>query len=194
MPISLMAALVLLLISPSLFAAPCDTAQRGTYLSNVCWLIDRMTDGRETITSFNESNCTVSTNGTRPFVFGVSQKVSRGIFFSRSNGQYLARLEPRYVWVGSQQVERGTTGRICWTLYGKGITQLSTQLDGSEAASYLNELTGQKPMGEGHNEVVTTIEDEVRICGPQEMTLKDSIKKAISNLYTKHCDYQESEF
>lgn len=195
MPTSRMAAFALLLLTGSnLSAAPCDTAQRGTYLSNVCWLIDRMTDGRETITSFNEAKCTVSTDGSESSIFGVSAVNTKDIFFSRSNGKYLARPESQYVWIGNQRIESGTTGRICWTLYGKGIVRVSTQHDARGANAILDQAWGREPTGEGLGEVVTSMEDEVKVCGPQSMTLRDGIVGALSNLYSKHCDYQESEF
>ena len=78
-------------------ASPCDEAEKGTYLSNVCWLLDdysRDAFPSHRVASVDPDNCTVTT--TRNEV----------INFMKSDGNVQIILD-------------GTA--MCWKLFGKGI-------------------------------------------------------------------------
>lgn len=89
--------LIVLSINGTASASPCDTAQRGTYLSNVCWLVHDFTVGgriSRPIVAVNEEKCSVD-------IFGNHQ-----IFFKQSDGNF-------------RVYEQG--GEMCWELYGRDI-------------------------------------------------------------------------
>ena len=53
----------MVLASGTAIAGPCDDAERGTYLSNVCWLIEEFTAKAVTehkIVAADEAECTVT--------------------------------------------------------------------------------------------------------------------------------------
>lgn len=90
---------VVLTISPTASASPCDTAQRGTYLSNVCWLVHDFSRGallERPIVAVNENECTVDIKG------------NHRIFFARSDGNLMVYEFGDY---------------MCWQLTGEGITR-----------------------------------------------------------------------
>ena len=76
----------------------CDTANKGTYLSNVCWLIEDFTRGvrLHEVVSANQDECTATTE------FGQT------IYFKRSDGNI-------------QFIREG--GKLCWKLFGDGVLE-----------------------------------------------------------------------
>ena len=82
-----MAAAAILLASPAA-AGLCDTAERGTYLSNVCWLVNTHANNRlfvysRSIVEADEENCTItlarSQNDDNPIRIYFNQANLRGI-------------------------------------------------------------------------------------------------------------------
>ena len=89
-------------------AEPCDEAKRGTYLSNVCWLVEDFTEQvphgfRAEIASVNEKACTVTLSEDYGGVAGGI------IHFNRADpGSLTIRsVAPRY---------------LCWEMTGEGVS------------------------------------------------------------------------
>ena len=101
------AAAAILFASPAV-AGLCDTVERGTYLSNVCWLVNTHANNRifvyqRTIVEADEENCTItlarSQDGDNPLK----------IYFNRVN---LRDIEMRVV-----------DGKNCLYLYGEELVE-----------------------------------------------------------------------
>ena len=91
------------------FAGPCEDAERGTYLSNVCWLIEEYTQAagvnRFLITAADETECTVTLD--RGVWIGIGRRGGQTIHF--------ARTAP-----GADRIE-GTRHWSSWHLHGNNL-------------------------------------------------------------------------
>ena len=88
-------------------AGPCDEAERGTYLSNVCFLMEDFTQqnfwGRLEVASFNKTDCTVTL--TAPYLGLAGDTV------------YFDRAERRRT-----RVYHFSADATCWHLEGEGVS------------------------------------------------------------------------
>ena len=89
-------------------AEPCDEAERGTYLSNVCWLVNTHANNRifvykRSIAETDEENCTIT------LVRSQDDDNPMKIYFNRAN---LRDIETRVV-----------DGRNCLNLYGEKLVE-----------------------------------------------------------------------
>lgn len=101
------ASVAILFANPAV-AGLCDTAERGTYLSNVCWLVEDFTEQvphgfRAGIASVDEKACTVTLSEDYGGVAGGI------IHFNRADPNSLAvrPVAPRY---------------LCWEMTGEGVS------------------------------------------------------------------------
>lgn len=94
--------LVALSISGTAAASPCDTAQRGTHLSNVCWLVEKFTKGfwDTKISSVDQGSCTVKL--TEPL-------------WGRGDTIYFNRADPKDIRI------EWSKHFICWFLFGEDV-------------------------------------------------------------------------
>ena len=94
--------LIVLSISGTASASPCDTAQRGTYLSNVCWLVEKFTEGgyETKIASVDQEACTVEV--TKPL-------------WNNDNPIYFNRADPKDIRIEWSEYF------TCWRLIGEGV-------------------------------------------------------------------------
>ena len=83
-----------LVVAANAEAGPCATAERGTYLSNVCWLIEYFTNGSLQIAEANAEDCTLS----------LSQPKNTDVDFMKADGDLRITFEGRHT--------------MCWTLFG----------------------------------------------------------------------------
>ena len=102
------AAAVAFLFAGSAAAGPCDEAERGTYLSNVCWLVNTHANNRvfvyeRSIIEANEENCTIT------LVRSQGDDNPMKIYFNRAN---LRDIETRIV-----------DGKNCLYLYGEELVE-----------------------------------------------------------------------
>ena len=86
-------------MSSGVAAGPCDEAEHGKFLSNVCWLTEELTGGRVTVESVDAGSCVAVV--VRPPTFMLS--VRETIWFSRADKEYRIR---------------NYQGRQCWSLSG----------------------------------------------------------------------------
>lgn len=89
------ATVVVLLLAGSATAGPCRDAERGTYLSNVCWLFEdfsRDAFPSRRVVDADPKNCTVDLNG------------GEVVHLGRANGNLQIGID-------------GTA--MCWTIYGE---------------------------------------------------------------------------
>ena len=99
-------AATMVLASGTASAGPCDDAERGTYLSNVCWLIEEFSGGvwlAPKIVSVNERKCTVTVNKDYHGFAGDT------VYFNRANPNDL-------------ELQRTSSRHICWNLRGDGVS------------------------------------------------------------------------
>lgn len=75
----ILAAAATILIAGSAVAGPCKEAERGTYLSNVCFLVETFSNGRAEIAAADERECTARL--AKPYT-GLSGDT---IHFNRAN-------------------------------------------------------------------------------------------------------------
>ena len=118
------AAAAILFASPAV-AGLCDTVEKGTYLSNVCWLVNTHANNRvfvyeRRIVEADEENCTIT------LVKSQGDENPLKIYFNRAN---LRDIETRVV-----------DGRNCLYLYGEKLVE-ETRGYGEHVA-----LCGRKPM------------------------------------------------
>lgn len=99
-------AATMVLVAGTAVAGPCDQAERGTYLSNVCWLIEEFshdTAFAPTVVSVNEEECSVTVDQD---YLGFADDI---VYFNRGNPKSLDI--------------KITDGRfVCWHLRGEGVT------------------------------------------------------------------------
>ena len=108
MRILVYAVAVAFLFAGSAAAGPCDEAERGTYLSNVCWLVNTHANNRvfvyeRSIIEANEQNCTIT------LVRSQDDDNPMKIYFNRAN---LRDIETRIV-----------DGKNCLYLYGEELVE-----------------------------------------------------------------------
>ena len=96
-----------ILVSGTATAGPCDEAERGTYLSNVCFLVEDFTAQNVLwpieIASFDKENCTVTL--TEPYLGLAGDTV------------YFNRAERRRT-----RVYHFSADATCWHLVGEGVS------------------------------------------------------------------------
>ena len=96
-----------ILVSGSVTAGPCDEATRGTYASNVCFLLEEFTARNVLwpieIASFDRAACTVTL--TEPYLGLAGDTV------------YFDRAERRRT-----RVYHFSTAATCWHLVGEGVS------------------------------------------------------------------------
>ena len=100
-------AVLMVLVAGAAVAGPCDQAGRGTYLSNVCWLIEEFTAKAVTeykIVAADEAECTVTLD-RQVFVWSLFRKQGNVIHFNRASHRTLE--EDRW--------------SSFWTLRGEGV-------------------------------------------------------------------------
>ena len=149
-------------------AGPCDEAERGTYLSNVCWLVEEFSEQTPTflqpeIASVDETECTVTL--TEPYL-GTAGGMIR---FNRGDPKSLS-------------VEQIGTKWLCWHLNGEGVSEGPlTELPQNLAvmAMSLAQNAGKRR------------EDRVTVCGSLNRVDGFRVIRAVSNLYAKHCTGKE---
>ena len=95
------------LVAGTAVAGPCDDAGRGTYQSNVCFLLEEFTERNVLwpieIASFNKEDCTVTL--TEPYLGLAGDTV------------YFNRAERRRT-----RVYHFSTNATCWHLAGEGVS------------------------------------------------------------------------
>ena len=158
-----------LVMSTNTSAELCDDAEWGTYLSNICWLTERMTDSELKVTDIEERECVVHVETANLPLIPMGRIVSHDkttIFFGRSNGRYLVYHE------------RGKG--ICWKLHGKEISKRSSAI--MDQSGQLRSHGPYRP------------QNQIVLCGPSSLSTEESIEKALQSLYTKYCSVTESEF
>ena len=153
----------------SLLAAavrPCSEARRGTYLSNVCWLVEKFSSGLHNyeVLVADEQACTVDIEPKTPdllktekaidnlpaaLILGLSRALDR-----KGKTIYLNKANLREIRFETEQ------GMTCWSLSGEGVN------------------------GEGL--------DYVSLCGRE--VAHDRLNNAFSNLFAKYCAGTDSEF
>lgn len=149
-------------------ASPCDTAEKGTYLSNVCFIMEARWRGEETVVrNADREGCTVETETTIPDpsgLFGMQLALMKTHKdFERREGVvhvmqkfYFNRVNLRSVLFSTQDNMPGYT---CWELPGNGVG--------------------------GHG---------VDVVSGCTRATHDRVKKAFENLYALHCEGVRSEF
>ena len=87
-------------------AGPCDGAERGTYLSNVCWLLEEFSSRTlfaPKVVSVNKPECTAT---VAEGYIGFSEDT---VYFDRGNPENIV-------------IERTSRTVTCWHLYGEGVS------------------------------------------------------------------------
>ena len=76
-----------ILIAGSAVAGPCETAKRGTYLSNVCWLFEDFSALKYRVIEADEKNCTVNLERDYRNIDNWDVKKTEGytLFLDRAN-------------------------------------------------------------------------------------------------------------
>ena len=96
-----------ILVSGMATAGPCDEAERGTYLSNVCFLLEEFTERNILwpikVAAFNKEDCTVTL--TEPYLGLAGDTV------------YFDRAEHRRT-----RVYHFSPSATCWHLEGEGVS------------------------------------------------------------------------
>ena len=151
-------------------AAPCTSAERGTYLSNVCWLFADFQGWRADLVAADRSKCTVQLEENwRKRVAKVAnphpddslhwrfekRKTKFTIYFNRAN--------VRASKITSQKLGPGKW-LSCLVLVGEGV---------SDHPRY------------------DWMRNTFKICGERE---RERLKRAVDNLYGRYCSGVKSEF
>ena len=157
-----------ILIAGSAIAGPCETAKRGTYLSNVCWLFRDFPDSRNPrIVSTDEKTCDV---------------VMEEWFFKRVATRADPHPDSPYDWKNERRTRRFTLSlsRVNLTEsdveYNKLTHTVCLRLRGKDVNSYPDVLTGR---------------DTYVVCGRKA---SDRVVAAVKNLYSRYCESRKSEF
>ena len=166
----ILAATAAVLIAGSAVAGPCDKAERGTYLSNVCWLFDDFQGWKANLLAADRSKCTVlmeeewrkrvpkvvKPHPDDPAHWRFERRKTKfTIFFNRAN--------IRASKVTSQNLGPGKW-LTCLVLKGEGVT------DHPRYAWMRNNF---------------------KICGSREHA---RVKRAVNNLFGRYCSGKKSEF
>ena len=103
-----MVALAATMAPGTAFSGPCETAERGTYLSNVCWLIEEFSERYMAlkVVGIDEAACTVT----------LDRGVPDGTGRRGGNTIHFARVAPE-----GDDVERDGAF-TCWSLEGANVT------------------------------------------------------------------------
>lgn len=98
----ILTAVATVMIAGSAAAGPCETAERGTYLSNVCWLVEKFSEKGlpARIASADERTCTVRLS-KRLGPYGDT------IYFNRADPKDVKIEWTKYV--------------TCWHMLGEGV-------------------------------------------------------------------------
>lgn len=157
----------------SAFAGPCDTARNGTYLSNVCWLVEDYSRHAPSffqarIASADRKACTVTLTG---FYAGTAGGV---IHFDRANLRSL-----KFPSMGNVS---------CWEMIGRGVSEgpytsfpHSFPPAVAIAIQTMRVRSGVRP------------ENRVAVCG-RNTPSSFRVRRAFENLYSRYCRKQTSEF
>ena len=179
-----LAAVATVLIAGSAVAGPCETAKRGTYLSNVCWLFEEFPETSalslvNPVIGTDRERCTVTLehyytkrvrvpNGLKPEDFLNPTPESfydwKEVRKTESVKLFLNNLDMRNT---DWQRSRMDSASSCLRLRGKGIHKGSKKV-------YL-------------------IRDTYVLCGRMQ---RDRVERALFNLYVRYCREKkpDSEF
>ena len=109
------------LVAATAVAGPCATAERGTYLSNVCFLTEQFTEenvlSSVTVASFDKNDCTVTF--TKPYD-GLAGDT---IYFDRADR-------------GRTEVFRLNRVSRCWRLLGEAVSGEGKRSDAAVVCGY----------------------------------------------------------
>ena len=116
-----MVVLAATMASGTALAGPCDDAERGTYLSNVCFLVEEFTEQNILfpieVASFDKANCTMTL--TERYIGLAGDTI------------YFDRAERRRT-----KVYHFSANATCWHLQGEGVSGEGRGSDTATVCSY----------------------------------------------------------
>ena len=169
----IMTAVATVLIAGSAVAGPCETAKRGTYLSNVCWLFEGFPNGKEPsrwsarIVEADREACTVVME--KPYRHRTP-KVANPYKYDDEDWHVEIRKERWTLFLERADLRESDVQRnarlrtTCLRLRGEDVTDYDLPL-------------------RGKNTYVT--------CGNAG---KDRVMAAVRNLYARYCKSRKTEF
>ena len=164
---------ILTALSGPAAASPCDTARTGTYLSNVCWLVEDYSRHAPSffqarIASMDRKACTVTLTGYYAGTAGGKIHFNRAV---------LRRLKFK------------VTGRLsCWELSGLGVSK-GPHTDMPADFPPFVALAIQTM----RSRVAGSPENRVTVCG-RNTPSSFRVRRAFENLYSRYCRKQALEF